>query len=73
MDTPNCKICGGEIICTRLTVERGIARIGNHGSVGLAPVNENPLVLHYSPVICDTCVSCGNITNIRAEEPGNLK
>lgn len=61
-----CKLCGGALISTRLTT-------GAH-LLGVTPADDaKKFKPRYSNIICDTCVQCGNIENIRAEEPEKLK
>ena len=60
-----CSKCGGKLISTRLTT-------GSH-LLGVTPVeDEKKFKPRYTGIICDTCSQCGNIENIRAEEPGKL-
>ena len=60
-----CKICGGELILTHLTT-------GAH-LLGVSPVEDDKkLKRRYSNILCDTCVQCGNVENMRAEEPDKL-
>ena len=62
----HCSICGGEMISVRLTT-------GAH-LLGVTPEEDaKKLRPRYSNIICDTCVRCGNIENIRAEEPEKRK
>ncbi len=61
-----CKICGGELIETRL-------RTGAY-LLGTAPVEDDRKIKpRYSTILCDTCVECGNIERIYAEKPEKLK
>ena len=61
-----CTKCGGDMIGTRLTT-------GAH-MLGVTPIEDaKKFKPRYSNVICDTCIQCGNIENIRAEEPEKLK
>ena len=61
-----CKICGMKMISTRLTT-------GAH-LLGVTPIEDaKKLKSRYTNILCDTCVHCGNIDNIRAEEPEKLK
>ncbi|MCQ2211727.1 MAG: hypothetical protein MJZ34_15705 [Paludibacteraceae bacterium] len=61
-----CSKCGGELISSRLST-------GAH-LLGVTPVEDTKkLKPRYSSVLCDTCSKCGNIENIRAEEPEKLQ
>ena len=42
--------------------------------LGVTPVTDaKKMKPRYSNILCDTCVKCGHIENIRAEEPEKLK
>lgn len=61
-----CKICGGKLISARFTT-------GAH-LLGISPTEDaKKLKARYSNILCDTCVQCGSVENIRAEEPEKLK
>jgi len=61
-----CNICGGEMIITRFTTGAHLLGVTPH-------TDAKKMKPHYSNVLCDTCVKCGHIENIRAEEPEKLK
>ena len=61
-----CRICGGKLISARLTT-------GAH-LLGVTPVEDaKKMKPRYSNILCDTCVQCGSVENIRVEEPDKLK
>ena len=59
-----CPICGKETISTHLSCGTYMCTV--------APVKQDTIGTHYSRILCDTCLSCGAISNIRAEEPNKL-
>lgn len=61
-----CSACGGKLVFCRLST-------GAH-HLGVTPVEDaKKLRPRYTSVVCDVCVQCGNIENIRAEEPEKLE
>lgn len=61
-----CSKCGGELIS-------GYLRAGTWLVEFILQGDEKKLKSRHAKVICDTCTVCGNIENIRAEKPENLK
>ncbi len=60
-----CKKCGGKLIEGYLT--------GAH-ILGFTPLeDENRLRPRYAKAVCEACVECGNIVNIRIEKPEKLR
>lgn len=61
-----CSKCGGELVAGRFMT-------GAH-LVGFMPLGEEKKFRpKYTHVICDACVQCGSITNIRVESPEKLR
>ncbi|MBQ7012593.1 MAG: hypothetical protein IJN11_01580 [Oscillospiraceae bacterium] len=61
-----CSKCGGELITGRLMT-------GTH-FVGFTPLaDEKKFKPRYVGLICDTCVQCGSVENIRVEKVDKLK
>ena len=61
-----CSKCGGELISGRFST-------GAH-LLGVTPIEDAKKIKpRYSSALCDVCAKCGNIENIRAEEPEKLK
>lgn len=61
-----CIKCGGKLITGRFLTGAGL--------VGFTPsADEKKLKPRYLRVICDTCVDCGCIENIRVENTEALK
>ena len=61
-----CSICGGKLIKTRFTTGANL--------LGVTSIEDaKKFRPRYSNILCDTCANCGNIENIRAEDPEKLK
>lgn len=61
-----CSKCGGELVTGRLMTSSWHVEF-----IPLCDVKK--LKRRRIGVICDTCAECGNIENIRAENPEALK
>ena len=61
-----CRKCGGKLVTGHLMAGTGL--------VEFTPLcDEKKLKRRNLMVLCDTCVECGNIENIRAEKADTLK
>lgn len=61
-----CSKCGGALINSRLST-------GAH-FLGIIPIeDEKKFKPRYTNVLCDVCIECGNIENIHAENPIQLR
>ena len=61
-----CSKCGGELITGNLAT-------GAHG-LGFIPAEDmKKFKPRYSGIICEACVQCGNVENIRVQEPEKIK
>lgn len=61
-----CSKCGGQTVTGYL--------ISGARLIGFIPqCDEKKFKRRHAKVLCDTCVECGSIENIRAQEPGKLK
>lgn len=61
-----CSKCGGDLITGRFMTGAYL--------VGFTPLaDEKKFKPQYLRVICDACVKCGYITNIRLEKPEDLQ
>ncbi len=63
-----CSKCGGEMITGTL-----ISNLSFHPVVFTPMEDINKISKRKAGVICDTCTACGNIENIRVEDPAVLK
>ncbi len=63
-----CSKCGGELVTGAL-----LANLSFHPII-ITPMEDlNRIKKKKTGVICDACTQCGNIENIRVENPGILK
>lgn len=61
-----CSKCGGELVTGRL--------MSGTWNAEFTPLcDEKKFRRRHTIVICDACVECGNIENIRVEKPEILK
>lgn len=61
-----CSKCGGKLITGRL--------IAGTWNIEFFPLDEEKkLIKKHLKVLCDTCIECGNVENIRVEKPEILK
>lgn len=66
MNNNRCSKCGGELISSCLSTGANLLIV--------VPIDDmRSFRPRYSKVLCDTCVQCGNIENIRAEESEKLR
>ena len=62
-----CSKCGGEL------VPGALLDYASFHSIIFTPVADlNKAAKRKTGVICDACIQCGNIENIRVEDPGIL-
>lgn len=61
-----CSKCGGKTVTGYLMAGTWIAEF-------IPQRDEKKLIRRHLKVLCDTCVECGNIENIRVEQPEKLK
>ena len=63
-----CSKCGGELI------EGALLDALSFHSVIYTPIEElNKIKKIKTGVICDACTQCGNIENLRVEDPSKLR
>ena len=65
MENKCCK-CGGKTVTGYLMAGTWLAEF-------IPQCDEKKLIRRHLKVLCDTCVECGNIENIRIEQPEKLK
>lgn len=61
-----CSKCGGELI-------GGYLKEGSWSIEFIPQGDEKKFKPRRARVLCDTCIKCGNIENIRVENPEKLK
>ena len=63
-----CSKCGGSL------VEGAMLDAVSHHSVIFIPMEEvTKMIMRKTGVICDACSQCGNIENLRVENPSILR